>query len=936
MQLLRLIYIFKNFIFFLDKKKKQQQLNYLKLTFLKLIYSTFLYKFNLSFINKFYYNYVTIIIFDDIYFLNMNLKSKFKLRKKKRLLYFFFLKLNFYLTKNHKYLDYELRIFWKNTYWFSFWLKKKKLKCLKMFERIYFFLLFLLLNNNLHININIKNFKIDNKVKKLFLNTTFNLLIELRKSYTNNPNEKDEYISNFFKNNYYNENLEADEDMEHSKSNFLNYKLDYKKNCKKKNKFKYDFLINISKINTKKNIFFFFKIFFYKKKYISLLSTFFFKKHFLKIIVLITNMSFLDYKPLINYKNHQDNIELILNKYFTFTTKKEEYDCILLCNSSLSLKTLHNLKTLDIPIIGVYDDSISDFLIDYPIYVRKVDEYTTYLFFCVYVDLFLSGQKLKKKYLNTLYLNFKKNIFLKELSIKLIIRVKKMISLVLDLNILNFIKFFITFLFLNLIFIVIYYFFSKFNIVNNSFDVFLKNNLKSILLFFISISSLFIYYFLAELCLKYYNSESLIDNRLIFKTYFCLFTIDYFNKPGLFLFTLNKFNLTFCILFSILFPIIFIIMSNDHNNTNLKIYIYIYVLFILCYLLLFIENLILFYFVYELILILVFFCMYLTSYSRGSVEATIFFAGWAILGSILVGLGLTLLIVKTNSYYFFSLNFNKLTDNETYYIYLLFFFGFGVKLSVWPFWYWLPKAHVEVSTGMSIFLSCILIKLSFFCLIRFQNLLLTENNMFICVFFCFVCSIDIIFRFLNLKDLKAIIAYSSVLHTNLLIALIHLDSFRAFKTSIYYIWGHSLATASLFIIVSLIEMKYSSRNILFVSGLWYDNQILCFLSIISIISFLDLPISVFFWGELWLWITGFNQIFLTITQVLFLVNIIFVSNFFKIWWCIFFGNPDESTKKNNSSYLSQDLIVILIFLSFIQIFMGIQPSVLNFITGVII
>jgi len=88
---------------------------------------------------------------------------------------------------------------------------------------------------------------------------------------------------------------------------------------------------------------------------------------------------------------------------------------------------------------------------------------------------------------------------------------------------------------------------------------------------------------------------------------------------------------------------------------------------------------------------------------------------------------------------------------------------------------------------MSIFLSCILIKLSLFSLLRVQHCLLSEIPFNICIFLSFFCCIDIVFRFPSLRDLKAIIAYGSVLHTNLLVALIHLDSLKSLKNSIYYI-----------------------------------------------------------------------------------------------------------------------------------------------------
>lgn len=496
-------------------------------------------------------------------------------------------------------------------------------------------------------------------------------------------------------------------------------------------------------------------------------------------------------------------------------------------------------------------------------------------------------------------------------------------------------KLLLCFIIIQWVFLLLYSYFYK-NLIFNSNDFMLKNNIKSFILFNIIFISLMGLIVIINLNFFFYNSFYLKFNFQNFIPKFYLLLINYSNNYNLFTFSFNKFNLVFLLLFSLLFPIIFSIMSYDYNNINLKIYLYIYTIFILSYMILLIENIILFYFIYELILILVFYSMYLTANSRGGIEASLFFAGWAVLGSILVGLGIIFLIISTNYYYFIDIRLNKLTSNETYYIYLLFFLGFGVKLSVWPFWYWLPKAHVEVSTGMSIFLSCILIKLSFFCLLRLQHVLLSEISFNICIFFSFLCSIDIVFRFINLKDLKAIVAYGSVLHTNLLLALIHFDSFKIIKTSIFYIWGHSLATTSLFIIINNIESRYSSRNILYISGLWYTTPNLGYLLFFCLISFLDLPISIFFWGELWLWVISFDQLFILTFQILFLVNIIFISIFFKVWWCVLFGSPDISIKKINILNLNYELNLILLWLVLIQIILGVQPSILSYLCGIYI
>lgn len=487
------------------------------------------------------------------------------------------------------------------------------------------------------------------------------------------------------------------------------------------------------------------------------------------------------------------------------------------------------------------------------------------------------------------------------------------------------------------IFLVLYYIFTEYSYFVDTNSVTKKNNIKTFTLFSVITLSLIVFIKLTILIFILNKNYFVNLTSNIFvplkETIYVTLGKNYFDKY--LVVSLNKFNIPFLYLFSILFPIVFVFMSNDYNNVHLKNYIYMYVIFVLSYILLVIENIILFYFIYELILILVYFTINLSSNSRGSYEALNFFISWAILGSILVGLGITMLVVLTNSFIFSEISLNKLTLNESYFIYFLFFFGFGIKLSIWPFWYWLPKAHVEVSVGMSIFLSCVLIKLSLFCLLTLQHLLTSEIPLYIFIIFPLYAVIDIIFRFINLKDLKAIIAYGSVLHTNLLVILIHLDSFKIIKNITPYIWGHSLSTASLFILVFLIESRYSTRNIIYLSGMWYLAPKLAITVFLNLLLFLDLPLFIFFWGEIWLWITLFDQIFIVSLLVLFLVNVIYLSIFFKFWWNILFGLPEINIlNKVNLIYLDRETNFIIFFILFIQLVLGVQPILLSYIGGI--
>jgi NADH:ubiquinone oxidoreductase subunit 4 (subunit M) len=390
----------------------------------------------------------------------------------------------------------------------------------------------------------------------------------------------------------------------------------------------------------------------------------------------------------------------------------------------------------------------------------------------------------------------------------------------------------------------------------------------------------------------------------------------------------TELSLVFFLLLGTLFPIVHYLFSQDSDKLDQISTFFMYTVFLLSYLLLIIDNIYTFYIYYELIILLLFGVLYLSSNSRGGVEAALFYTGWAVLGSVLVGVGIILLagIANTQSFYLI-MSTVKLTTWEVYIIYILLFFGFGVKLSVWPFWYWLPKAHVEVSTGISIFLSCILIKLSFFSLLRFKCIFPAEFSYNLFAAIVVLSVYDVASRVSNVRDLKALVAYGSVLHTNLLVLLVHLDNTLFFKGIALYIVGHSYSTTVLFLSVNLIETHYGSRNIVAVTGLWQTSPFLSKLIILAIFSFLDIPLSSFYWAEFWLWLVVYQSLHLTVIYLLFLCCFLFVFLFFKIWWGVLSGTPSNKTSiKIPTSYKTMYLILITLLL--VLTACSIQPTLI--------
>jgi len=108
---------------------------------------------------------------------------------------------------------------------------------------------------------------------------------------------------------------------------------------------------------------------------------------------------------------------------------------------------------------------------------------------------------------------------------------------------------------------------------------------------------------------------------------------------------------------------------------------------------------------YELFLLLSFFLVYTLSPNRRSIPVAIYFLTWTQFGSLLVLVAILGLLSEQNS--LFLLPSYKLTSN---FIKLCFFIGFGIKIPMWPFYYWLTKTHVEASSFFSIYLSGFLVK----------------------------------------------------------------------------------------------------------------------------------------------------------------------------------------------------------------------------------
>jgi len=150
------------------------------------------------------------------------------------------------------------------------------------------------------------------------------------------------------------------------------------------------------------------------------------------------------------------------------------------------------------------------------------------------------------------------------------------------------------------------------------------------------------------------------------------------------------------------------------------------------------------------------------------------------------------------------------------------FIGFAVKMPVFGLHIWLPEAHVEAPTSVSMLLASLLLKLGGYGFLHFSlPFFYKEKSLYlVCAFLLGV--LGVIFgsgAALHQFDLKRIIAYSSVAHMNL--ALLGLFSFNylGIGGSVILMVAHGLVSAALFFLIGVLYDRFFTRLIYYFAGL---------------------------------------------------------------------------------------------------------------------
>jgi len=246
------------------------------------------------------------------------------------------------------------------------------------------------------------------------------------------------------------------------------------------------------------------------------------------------------------------------------------------------------------------------------------------------------------------------------------------------------------------------------------------------------------------------------------------------------------------------------------------------------------------------------------------------------------------LISGTSKFSLITLVF--ISPSELNFLFICLIIGFGVKLPIWPFYGWLPKAHVEASTNFSIFLSGVLVKFAFFGLFKCLLVLQSEPTFIYIYPFLTLGILDAIFKLFYQIDLKKLVAYSTVIEMHWLTICIISGQSNLMMSSFCMLISHALLSTNSFLLVDAIARRFKTRLLTEVSGINFLCPKLFLITLTSTLIFLGFPGSIFFVAEFLFFSFFFDLFPLMAVFLLLFLYLIGPTFFFRSWLNVMFGS----------------------------------------------
>ena len=268
-----------------------------------------------------------------------------------------------------------------------------------------------------------------------------------------------------------------------------------------------------------------------------------------------------------------------------------------------------------------------------------------------------------------------------------------------------------------------------------------------------------------------------------------------------------------------------------------------------------------------------------------------------------------------------------LPENFQMWLFIAFFFGFAIKVPMFPFHTWLPYAHGQAPTIGSVILAAILLKMGTYAFIRFSLPLFPDASVLFMFPIAVLAIIMIIYTAMVAyaqKDVKQVVAYSSVSHMGVIILGTFALNVEGISGSIFLMIAHGVVSGALFLLVGVIYDRRHTKLMSEFGGLASVMPRFATIFGIMMMASVGLPLTINFVGE-FLSLLGFYQqshILTLLAGMAIIVGAIYMLAAYKK---MFFGEVTKEENKNLPDVNKRELTA-LIPLVIITIWLGIYPK----------